>query len=105
MILALIVALAASWVGTLPVWVVRKRRPENLVPAQLGAMALRLATILALGVTVSLVARPQLQPFMLWLVIAHAALLIPDTLFARRIVRTSVEREALTTADPPHPSP
>ena len=93
MILALVVALAASGIGTLPIWAARHGKPQDSVPAQLGAMALRLVSILVLGAAVALVVRPALQPFFLWLVLAHAALLVPDTLFARRIVQASVERE------------
>lgn len=98
MILALVVALAASGIGTLPIWAARHGKPQDSVPAQLGAMALRLVSVLVLGAAVALVAQPALQPFFLWLVLAHAALLIPDTFFARRIVRASIEREKQTEA-------
>ncbi|MEM8930287.1 MAG: hypothetical protein AAGE94_03895 [Acidobacteriota bacterium] len=105
MILALVVALASSGLGTLPVWAVRNKQPRDTVPAQLGAMALRLVALLILAAAVALLARPALQPFLLWLVLAHAALLVADTFFARGIIQASVEREGRSTRDTNDPNP
>ncbi|MEM1177233.1 MAG: hypothetical protein AAGM22_02715 [Acidobacteriota bacterium] len=89
---AIVVAMAASGAGTLPVYFARLQPPQNTVGAQLGAMALRLMLVLALGASVALSGLVAVKPFLLWLVIAHAALLVADTLFARTMVLESVRR-------------
>lgn len=89
---AIIVAMAASGAGTLPVYFARSQPPENTVGAQLGAMGLRLLLVLAIGASVALSGLVAVKPFLLWLVIAHAALLVADTLFARTMVLESARR-------------
>ncbi|MEM8997853.1 MAG: hypothetical protein AAGF23_23940 [Acidobacteriota bacterium] len=89
---AIAVAMAASGAGTVPVYFARLQPPQNTVGAQLGAMALRLMLVLALGASVALSGLVAVKPFLLWLVIAHAALLVADTLFARTMVLESVRR-------------
>lgn len=94
MIAAVAVAVAASGAGTLPIYFAREQPPQHTVGAQMGSMALRLALVLAIGAAVALSGLVAVKPFLLWLVIAHAALLVADTLFARTMVLESARRHA-----------
>ena len=94
MVAAIVVALAASGAGTLPIYFAREQPPQNTVGAQMGSMALRLALVLAIGASVALSGLVMVKPFLLWLVAAHAALLVADTLFARAMVLESTRRHA-----------
>jgi hypothetical protein len=85
MLAALVTTLAASAAGTLPIWKSRCRHPTYSVPAQLGAMALRLVVVIGLGIAVALTGLVPLPAFLIWLGISHSGLLISDTIFARSI--------------------
>lgn len=89
MFVALLVAFLASAAGTVPIYLARGRPATEVMPAQLGAMAVRLVVILVLGTAIALGSGLATKPFLLWLVLAHAALLVADTLFARALVMAS----------------
>ncbi|MEM9557042.1 MAG: hypothetical protein AAGC60_22480 [Acidobacteriota bacterium] len=86
MLAAIAVAFVASLIGTLPIVLARHKPPVEAMPAQLGAMAIRLVAVLLLAAAVALGAGLPLQPFLIWVAIAHAALLVADTHFARSFV-------------------
>jgi len=98
MLAAVAVAIAASGAGTLPIYFAREQPPQQAVGAQLGSMALRLVLVLVVGAAVALSGLVAVKPFLLWLVIAHAALLVADTLFARTMVLQGVRRNAPATS-------
>jgi hypothetical protein len=85
MLAALVATLAASAAGTLPIWTSRFKHPTYSVPAQLGAMALRLVVVIGLGIAFALTGLVPLPAFLIWLGISHSGLLISDTIFARSI--------------------
>lgn len=88
---ALIADLAASAAGTLPIWWSRHRHPSHSVGAQLGAMGLRLAVVLVLGIAVALSGLVPIPAFLIWLAIGHSGLLVADTLFARSVTSYAMQ--------------
>ncbi len=87
MLMAGVLALVASLVGTLPLLNVRGRPPVEKVSAVLGAIALRLLAILVLAAAVLLSGFLAGKPFLVWVVLTHLGLLIADTLFAKAEMR------------------
>lgn len=99
MALAQAIALLASVAGTVPIWRARHEEPADTVPAQLGAMALRLAVLFAFGLAAVLGGLVPVVPFLIWLAIAHVAYLVPDTLFGREVARHVGDRFAARRAE------
>ena len=90
---ALATAWIASMIGALPIWAARNKGPLEAMPAQFGAMALRLLVILVVGAAVALGGWVDTKPYLIWLVLGHIGLLVTDTIFARSVVLAAVERE------------
>ncbi|MCG8455539.1 MAG: hypothetical protein MI919_04595 [Holophagales bacterium] len=94
MLAALAAAAAASLVGTLPIYSARNKTPQQAMPSQFGAMATRLAAVSILGVAIAFSGFVPIRPFLIWLAIAHGALLVADTQFARGVVIAAQARAA-----------
>lgn len=90
---ALVTAWLASFIGTFPIWAARNRGPLDAMPAQFGAMALRLLVILMLGTAAVLGGWIDTKPYLIWLVLGHIGLLVTDTIFARSVMMAAVQRE------------
>lgn len=101
--------LAASIAGTLPIWWTRHLHPSKNIGAQLGAMGLRLAVVLVLGLAIALGGLVPIPAFLVWLAIGHAGLLIADTLFARAItayaMQHPIDPNSPARSRPAHSSP
>jgi hypothetical protein len=76
------VSLVASLLGSAPLLLIRGRTPADGVNAVLGSIVVRLATVVMLAVAVALGGLFANMPFLLWVAISHAALLVVDTLHA-----------------------
>ena len=81
------VSLVASLVGAVPVVLTHGVPLPQSMPAVMGSIALRLAVVLALGLAVALSGWLPKAPFLIWLAISHAGLLVADTTFARQATR------------------
>ena len=92
MLAALSAAAVASLVGTVPIYAARHKTPQQAMPSQFGAMAARLAAVSILGVAIAFSGLVPIRPFLIWLAIAHGALLVADTQFARGVVTASQAR-------------
>ena len=75
-------ALAASLAGTVPLVLARGRRPQEALPALLGSLALRLTVAIGLAVAAALSGLFAVVPLLVWLLLAHLALLAADTHYA-----------------------
>lgn len=87
MLVGTAIALVASWVGTLPVYMTRYRPPLDSISAAMGAIAVRLSVALVLSLVVALSGFFSLPPLLIWVAIAHAAFLVADTTFARALMQ------------------
>ena len=82
------VSLVASVVGTVPFLLSQARAPAEIMPAVMGAIALRLAAVVVLAAAVVVSGSFATRPLLLWVAISHAGLLVADTLWARARVRS-----------------
>lgn len=80
--LACAVSLVASLAGSVPVHAARGRGFPAAMPAVMGSIALRLAAVLFLGLAAALSGLVATAPFLVWLGVSHAGLLVADTAFA-----------------------
>jgi len=76
------VSVVASLFGSAPLLLIRGRTPADGVNAVLGSIVVRLATVVMLAVAVALGGLFANMPFLLWVAISHAALLVVDTVHA-----------------------
>ena len=76
--------LVASLLGALPVALVRGRTPLEALPAVLGSVGLRLGLVMGLALLLAVVGWFDPAPFLLWVVLGHLVLLVPDTWYALR---------------------
>lgn len=86
------VSLVGSILGTVPVALTRDRSMPQAMPAILGSIVLRLGAVIALGVVVATTWQFDPAPLVLWLVIAHAGLLIADTSFTLKLLNLPEKR-------------
>jgi len=86
MALGCTVALVASLAGVLPILSARRFEHVEMVPMAMMATGLRLAVAVVLGVAVALTGWVDPRPLMVWIVIAHGGLLVPDTLLSIRVL-------------------
>lgn len=86
MLAGCLVSLVASLVGTVPVLLARRRSHVEMVPAALAATATRLGVVVTLAAAVALSGVVASKPLLLWVVISHAGLLIPDTLLSIKVL-------------------
>lgn len=77
----------ASWVGTIPIYLARKKSSLDSVSAIMGATALRLVVAMVLALAAALSGLFDPAPLLVWLGISHAGLLVADTAFARGFMR------------------
>ncbi|MEL7061489.1 MAG: hypothetical protein AAGN46_15805 [Acidobacteriota bacterium] len=94
MFAALAAGLLASVAGTVPIVLARHRSPLDAMPAQMGAMVVRLVAIAILGLSFGVGFGLPPAAFLLWLAIGHCVLLIPDTMFARSFVAAGASAPA-----------
>jgi hypothetical protein len=89
MIAGCLVAFLASAIGAIPAARASNRPGVAREGPQvaLKAMALRLLSVVVLGAAVGLSGRFETMPLVVWIAIAHAALLIVDTRYALAAVR------------------
>ncbi len=73
------IGFVASLAGAALVLSARDRKGPDVVPVAMGAMAVRTGVALVVGIAVSLSGLVPAKPLLLWVVIAHAGFLIPDT--------------------------
>ncbi|MEM6793096.1 MAG: hypothetical protein AAF725_03900 [Acidobacteriota bacterium] len=99
MLAAICAAFAGSAAGTLPVFMARHLTPLEAMPAQLGAMLVRLVVTLFLGLALALSGLVMVKPFMVWLVLGHTGFLVADVLFARAMVNTAAAAEGSVGSD------
>ncbi len=85
MIAGVVVSLAASWAGALPVALTRNRAasfgPTNVVMA---AMTVRFLVVLALALLIALSGKVDRAIFLIWVGISYMVLLAADTHYALR---------------------
>lgn len=86
MLVGCAIALVASVLGTVPVWLARGRGHAELIPTVFLAMGMRLGAALALGIGVALSGMLPIKPLLVWLLIAHGVLIVPDTLFGIKVL-------------------
>jgi uncharacterized membrane protein len=84
MVAGCVIGAVASAVGALAV--LSARRSGSAVPLQgmLASMALRLATILVLGLSVGLSGWFETRPLLIWIALGYVAQLAPETRYATR---------------------
>lgn len=80
------IALLASALGTVPVLLARGRGHAELIPTVFLAMGIRVAAALALGIGVALSGLLPIKPLLVWLLIGHGVLIVPDTLFGIKVL-------------------
>ncbi len=80
------IGFAASLVGTVPVMRARNEPHAASWSAAMVAMAVRMAVAIVLGVALALAGSFPAKPLLLWVVISHAALLVPDTLLSIKVL-------------------
>ena len=80
-----------SVAGTLPLLMSRSRTAAEAMPAVMGSIVLRMASVLALAAVVAAVGAFAIKPFLLWVAFSHVGLLFPDTVYARNQVRLKPE--------------
>ncbi len=76
----------ASLVGTAPVLRARNEPHVAAWSAAMIAMAVRMGIALMLGVALALAGAFPAKPLLLWVVISHAVLLVPDTLLSIKVL-------------------
>lgn len=81
-----LIALVGSVAGALPVLLARERPQADRLPAIFVAMAVRLGAVVVLALAAVAIARLPMRPFLVWVGVAHAALLVPDSWLAIRLV-------------------
>ena len=81
-----LIALVGSAAGALPVLAAHERSHQDRLPAIFVAMAVRLGAVVALALAVIAVGQLPMRPFLVWAGVCHAALLVPDSWLAIRLV-------------------
>lgn len=88
MIAACGVSLLGSTVGALPFLLIHFRTQAEAMPAVMGSIVLRMAAVISVATAVAwsgILANP---PFLIWVALSHAALLVVDTGYALTEVRS-----------------
>ncbi len=80
-------SLVGSLAGTVPLVMSRSRTPIEAMPVLIGSIALRMVVVVALAALVAWAAPVATKPFLVWVAVSHAGLLVADTIFARGVVR------------------
>lgn len=77
------VSLAGSWIGSLPVFFAL-RVGSGALQAALSSMALRFVVVGGAAVAIALAEVVPKEPFLIWVAISYAVLLIADVMLALR---------------------
>ena len=80
------VGVVASLFGTIPVFLAKSKPHVEAWTAALAAMGVRLGIVIVSGLALTLAGTLPAKPFLIWLVIAHAGLLVPDTMLSIKIL-------------------
>ncbi len=80
------VGFVASLVGTIPVLLARNDPHVAAWSAAMVAMVTRLGVAIVLGVALAFGGVFAAKPLLLWVVISHGALLVPDTLLSIKVL-------------------
>ena len=88
MIVACGLSLLGSAVGALLFLLVQFKTQAEAMPAVLGSIVLRMALVLAVTTAVAWSGVLANRPFLIWVAISHAALLVVDTRYALAEVRS-----------------
>ncbi len=86
------ISLAGSVAGTIPFLVSRTWTPVESMPVLMGSIALRIAVVVALAAVATLTFELAIKPFLIWVAIGHAGMLVADTSYARAQVRLAEGR-------------
>lgn len=81
------VNLAASWVGFIPLVVVRGKRPDYLPQAAMGGMALRILIVGAALLAILMFSSMNSVASSIWMLVFYLSLLALETVMAVRLVR------------------
>lgn len=80
------IGVVASLLGSIPVFLAKNKPHLEALTAAMAAMGVRLAIAAVLGVAVAMAGTLPVKPLLIWLVIGHAGLLIPDTMLSIKIL-------------------
>lgn len=80
------VGVVASLLGAVPVILARNKPHIEAWTAAMGAMAVRLGVAIVAGVGLALAGTWPAKPLLVWVVISHVGLLIPDTLLSIKVL-------------------
>jgi len=87
------ISLLASLVGAVPVLRARSKPAREAAVAALAAMGLRFGLVLLLGLATALSGWFQVGPLLIWLAISYMVLLVGDTCFAARVLKSNEDVE------------
>lgn len=97
MVAGCLVSFVASLVGTLPVLAARNQPHIEAWTAAMIAMVVRLGIVIVLGISLTLGGLFPQKSILLWVVISHAAFLIPDTVLSIKVLaKQSLAKQTLT---------
>lgn len=80
------VGVVASLVGTIPVLLARNRPHVEAWTAAMVAMGVRLGIAIVLGVGLALSGIWPPKPLLVWVVLSHGGLMVPDTLLGIKVL-------------------
>lgn len=80
------IGLAASLAGAVPVLLARGVETGQATPIAMMAMSVRLVLVIALGLIAAGSGLWAPKPLLVWVVISHAGLLIPDSLLSIKVL-------------------
>ncbi len=86
------VSLVGSAAGTVPFLLSRSWTPVESMPVLMGSIALRIVVVVALAALAALTFELAIRPFLVWVALSHASLLVADTSYARAQVRLAEGR-------------
>ena len=89
MVAGCLISFVAALVGTVPVMLARGQAAPDTVPPVMLSMALRLGTVILLGVAAMWSGWFESAPLVIWLLLSHAALLVADIRLTKRILYSS----------------
>lgn len=87
------IGLAASLIGMVPVLLARGLSSPATVPAAMTAIGIRLAAAIMIGIGVAASGLVAPKPLLVWVVISHAGLLVPDTRLTIEVLARRVPAE------------
>ncbi len=88
MVVACGLSLLASAFGALPFLLIQFKTQAEAMPAVLGSIVLRMALVIAVATAVAWSGILANRPFLIWVALSHAVLLVVDTRYALAEVRS-----------------